>query len=81
MERSRSVPVTEPDQRHRMEGTASLRVTLTHAEAAAALGVSRDFFDEHLLRDIPHIRRGRRRLFPLAQLERWAEEASARWSD
>jgi excisionase family DNA binding protein len=57
------------------------RVALTHEEAAKALGVSRDFFDEHLLHDIPHIRRGRRRLFPLTHLERWAQENAARWSD
>ena len=50
------------------------RVTLTPSEAAAALGVGIDFFDEHVAADLRLVRIGRKRLVPLAELERWAHE-------
>ena len=42
--------------------------------AAEMLGVSRDFFDEHVLRELRYVRRGRAILIPVAELERWLEE-------
>jgi hypothetical protein len=57
------------------------RITVTPDEAAAALGISRDFFDEHVLHQVAHVREGRRRLIPLVNLERWALEHAARWSE
>ena len=48
------------------------RLALSPDEAAQALGVSRDYFDDHIaaeLRTVP--RRGRRKLIPIKELERW----------
>lgn len=55
------------------------RVALSPAEAAAALGVGPDFFDEHVAPELRLIRRGRKRLVPVRELERWATE-SAEWA-
>jgi excisionase family DNA binding protein len=54
------------------------RVTLTPIEAAAALGVSRDFFDEHVKPELRLIRRGRLVLVPVGELERWANASAER---
>lgn len=58
--------------------SATLRVTLSPDEAAAALGVSRDFFDEHVRDELRLIRRGRLVLIPVRELEQWANENAAR---
>jgi hypothetical protein len=42
------------------------------------LGVSRDYFDEHILPDLRIIRRGRRILVPLTELERWLDQSATR---
>ena len=49
------------------------RVTLTRSEAAAALGVSIDSFERHVQPELRLIYRGKLRLIPLHELERWAE--------
>jgi excisionase family DNA binding protein len=49
------------------------RFALTPNEAAAALGVSRDFFDEHISPELRVIRRGRRKLVPVSEIARWVE--------
>jgi excisionase family DNA binding protein len=54
------------------------RLALTRAEAASALGVSVDFFDEHVMPEIRVVRRGRRRLVPLSELHRWLYESADR---
>jgi excisionase family DNA binding protein len=58
--------------------SATLRVTLSPAEAAASLGVSRDFFDEHVRDELRLIRRGRLVLVPVTELERWVDQNAAR---
>lgn len=50
------------------------RLALSPIEAAIALGVSRDFFDQHLLPELRIVRRGRRRLIPVRELERWLDQ-------
>lgn len=50
------------------------RVTLTKAEAAAALGISIDSFERHVQPELRVIRRGRMRLVPVSELERWARQ-------
>lgn len=50
------------------------RIALTPAEAAAAIGVGPDFFDEHVAPELRLVRRGRKRLVPVRDLERWAAE-------
>ena len=57
---------------------AAHRLALSKAEAAAALGVSVDFFDEHIVCELRIVRRGRRRLIPVGELERWLEANAAR---
>jgi hypothetical protein len=54
------------------------RVALTLPEAAAALGVGPDFFDQHVRPELRVIRRGSKRLIPVLELQRWAEENAER---
>jgi excisionase family DNA binding protein len=52
------------------------RLSVSPGEAAEMLGVSRDYFDEHLLHELRIVRRGRRILIALAELERWLDRAA-----
>jgi excisionase family DNA binding protein len=54
------------------------RVALTRAEAAAVLGVSLDSFERHIQGELRLVRRGRLRLVPLRELERWLDANAAR---
>ncbi len=54
------------------------RIALTPSEAAAAIGVGPDFFDANVAPDLRLIRRGRKRLVPVSELERWATENAER---
>ena len=54
------------------------RIALRPEEAAAALGTSRDYFDEHIAPELKVIRRGRLKLYGVAELVRWAEASAAR---
>ena len=58
--------------------SATARITLTPIEAAEALGVSRDFFDDHVKNELRLVRRGRLVLVPLRELERWVDENASR---
>lgn len=49
------------------------RLAVRREEAAAALGVSVDFFDEHIRPDLPIIVRGRLTLYPVAELDAWVQ--------
>ena len=42
------------------------------------LGVSRDYFDEHVIDELRVVRRGRRILVALSELERWLDRNAAR---
>ncbi len=61
-----------------MTGAAVSRLALSPAEAAQALGVSRDFLDQHVLPELRIVRRGRRRLIPMRELERWLDQQATR---
>ncbi len=50
------------------------RIALTPSEAAAAIGVGPDFFDANVAPELRLIRRGRKRLVPVIELERWISE-------
>jgi len=52
------------------------RVALTREEAAAAIGMSLDSFERHVQPDVRLIRRGKLRLVPVRELERWCEESA-----
>jgi excisionase family DNA binding protein len=54
------------------------RVTLTRAEAAESVGVSLDYFDEHVRPELRVVQRGRLVLIPVAELERWADRQARR---
>jgi excisionase family DNA binding protein len=53
------------------------RLALSIGEAAEALSVSRDFFDQHVRHELRLIRRGRKVLVPVRELERWLEQNAA----
>lgn len=52
------------------------RLALSKAEAASALGVSVDYLEAHVLPELRVVRRGRRRLIAVAELERWLRESA-----
>ncbi len=54
-----------------------LRLALTPAEAAQALGCSRDFFDEHIGPELRWTRRGRLKFVAIAELEDWLRRSAA----
>jgi hypothetical protein len=58
--------------------TSIPRIALTPPEAAAAIGVGPDFFDANVAPEIRLIRRGRKRLVPVSELERWTAENASR---
>jgi excisionase family DNA binding protein len=78
------VPVESPEKpRPHRNGSASHRalgprLSVSPDEAAAVLGVSRDYFDEHVIGELRVVRRGRRILVALAELERWLDESATR---
>lgn len=55
----------------------SAGIALRPDQAAAALNVSRDFFDARIAPDLPVIHIGRVKLYAVAVLERWANEAGS----
>lgn len=53
-----------------------LRLTLTRTEAARTLGISMDSFERYVQPEVRAVVRGRLRLYPLTELERWVEQNS-----
>lgn len=49
------------------------RLALAPVEAAAALGCGETYFNDHVRPDLRLVRRGRKVLVPIAELERWLE--------
>ncbi len=70
--------VVEEQQRAQRDSAALGRITLSKSEAAEALGVSVDFLEEHVMHELRVVRCGRRRLIPVAELERWLDEHATR---
>jgi excisionase family DNA binding protein len=54
------------------------RLALSVSEAAEALGVSVDFFAEHVQPELRLVRRGRKKLIATTELSRWLNESAAR---
>lgn len=54
------------------------RIALTPPEAAAAIGVGPDFFEAYVAPQLRLVRRGRKRLVPVSELERWVAESASR---
>ncbi len=58
----------------RIRRAVAPRLALSKPEAAAALGMSLNSFERHVQPELRVIRRGKLRLFPMRELERWLEE-------
>jgi excisionase family DNA binding protein len=74
-------PVERPEKPQRRSSASrptnlGPRLAVSPDEAAAVLGVSRDYFDEHVIDELRIVRRGRRILVALAELERWLDRAA-----
>lgn len=54
------------------------RLALTFAESAAILGVSDEFFAQYVAHEVRYVRRGRKKLVAVRELERWLEESASR---
>lgn len=52
-------------------------IALTREEAAASLGVSVSHFQRHIAPSLRVIRSGQARLFPVRELEAWADRTAA----
>ena len=50
------------------------RIALTKAEAAMSIGVSVDYLEKHVMPNLKVIRRGRKVLIPVTELERWVTD-------
>jgi DNA-binding HxlR family transcriptional regulator len=50
------------------------RIALRPREAAASLGVAESYFNEHVRPELRVVRKGRKVLVPVRELERWAAE-------
>jgi hypothetical protein len=57
----------------RRTSAAPMRLALRIEEAAAALGVSHDFFAEHIAPELRFVRRGRVKLVAVNEIERWLD--------
>lgn len=74
-------PATGVSRRARDGERALRRLCVKPDEAAEILGVSRDFFDEHIKPELRIIRRGSKTiLIPIGELERWVDQSAARYS-
>lgn len=75
-------PTREPDVNGscpQIDARTSLpRLALNVNEACDALGCSWDFFAEHVAPDLRVVRRGRRKLIAVAEIERWLEASAER---
>jgi hypothetical protein len=58
-----------------VETAAVPRLALSVEEACAALGVSWDFWREHIAPEVRIVRRGRRKLVPITELQRWLDNS------
>lgn len=57
--------------------TSVPRIALRVDEAAASIGVSRESFDLYVADDLRWIRRGRLKLVPVTELQRWVDRNAA----
>ena len=53
------------------------RIALTREEAAESLGISVDSFERYVQPHVRIIRRGKLRLVPVTELERWTDEEAS----
>lgn len=60
------------------ESVKPLRLALTRAEAAAAIGISLDSFERYVQPELRLVRPGRLRLVAVKELDRWLDANGAR---
>ncbi len=60
-----------------MSGVSPTRLALRPEETAAALGVSMDYFREYIAHELRAVRRGRIKLYPVPDIERWLDQEAA----
>ena len=53
------------------------RLALRLEEAAESIGVSDEFFSQHVRPNVRIVRRGRVKLVPVAELEKWLDRNAA----
>jgi hypothetical protein len=71
------VPSTSSSENPARTREAVPRLALSKAEAAASIGASVDFLEEHVLGELRVVRRGRRVFVPVAELSRWLDRNAA----
>ena len=69
--------VSARNRTRRTSPAAAPRLALSPVEAATCLGCSRDFFDEHVLPELRAVRKGRKVLVSIQELERWLAREGA----
>jgi len=67
-----------PHASHTLRARELPRIAYSKAEAAEALGLSVDSFERHVQGHLKVVYVGRRRLFPLRELERWLVDSAQR---
>ena len=67
-----------PSAADRRRRTDDSRLAMTRAEAAHSLGVSINSFERHVQPELRIVRRGKLRLIPVSEIERWLEENAER---
>lgn len=73
---SRPVSIAELLAAHQVDVVPLL--ALSPEQAAGSIGVSRNFFDKSILPELRIVYRGRKRIIPVRELNRWLEENAAR---
>jgi hypothetical protein len=73
-------PPTSPSLRSSSDRTSNgeVRLALGRRDAARACGVSVDFFDHEIRPELAAVQIGRRRVWRVAELERWLVENEKR---
>ncbi|MDP2711623.1 MAG: hypothetical protein Q8O56_10425 [Solirubrobacteraceae bacterium] len=75
---SRALPLEDRFTRAEEKPSGAPRLALSIAEACEALGCSWDFWSEHVAPDVRIVRRGRRKLVPVVELEAWLDREAER---
>jgi hypothetical protein len=69
---------TSPESSNAAHARALPRLAFRVGEAAAVLGVSEDFFTEHIAPELRWVRRGAVKLVSLRELERWLDSSASK---
>lgn len=73
-----SAPGSSPPTRLERRKRGIPRLALSISEACEALGVSHAYWQENVVGEIRIVRKGRRKLIALVELERWLDQNAER---